>query len=866
MKNTQLKWFSFVEILMIITILAIISVIAYTSFWVKQNQAINTRIQSEVISLWNALLLAKQENKILPQPQWNRNFFAEDTSYVHDYEDNNTFWVHGFITHNTLAKKYIDIVPVDPRTWSFYAYWKTKWTGLWDEMYEIAWVIWDWDIPNSYVTWDYTAENGPFNLIREYNGPNFVHNDSTLHFPYNPIERVLTATIDSFTWSISINWNNSYSENEILNYVLKSWDTIEVPQNGVVELYYSDGSRSVLWDSSNKTKLTLQKMEFTEENNLITDIKLVLESWMIWNKAASLDEESGFEIYTTDSTAAVRWTIFWVQKNNNSGSEIVVKQWTVAVNKIDHSILELKIDNIKNIINNGDIIPTISMNTATVWITEKNWETVIIVTDNTEIWVGISIGGIEIPNSILSIDDIPEIISEQIIDENPIINENINISLEQYSYSSTTGEVNIQLEIPEKVYKTADFIVLNGKDIIYKSDWENLATLSWSLYTQIFNNSTWKPTDSMTEDELQVQSQAFNVIKSLGFDNFIPQTHASIDDFYTYITSQLTWTDWEFSIQLWKKSLNWKIRLTNKINFTIVDDKLYKKQEDNTTINAIEIQQEQLASKERWAESLCDWFKFTNIWGDEICADADDTLKLDDWQLRAYAPYDHAGDIYLYKPDSSSYDIATDYVANIDNKWNPYKQDDTVSNSRQNWDPLSLIWLLPIDTISHIIEKSFVELNNWTKWIFLTNDFLSDYLQYQDLNSIGNDFTIEMNVKWLDRTGKYYLLDWWSKFKFHLNSSWEFQLQSKNNFIGGDDTIKTSLSNIITDSDFHTLTIKVEYKKIYVYIDGSIVQFSWSDYSEIINNIDLNNLNILWSEFNNHQWNNIIDYIKIYNL
>jgi hypothetical protein len=47
-------------------------------------------------------------------------------------------------------------------------------------------------------------------------------------------------------------------------------------------------------------------MDYTQENNLVTDIKLVLESGMIWNKAASLDEESEFEIYTVDSTAAVR--------------------------------------------------------------------------------------------------------------------------------------------------------------------------------------------------------------------------------------------------------------------------------------------------------------------------------------------------------------------------------------------------------------------------------------------------------------------------------------------------------------------------------------------------------------------------------
>jgi hypothetical protein len=47
-------------------------------------------------------------------------------------------------------------------------------------------------------------------------------------------------------------------------------------------------------------------MDYKQEHNLVTDVKLILESGMIWNKAASLDEESEFEIYTTDSTAAVR--------------------------------------------------------------------------------------------------------------------------------------------------------------------------------------------------------------------------------------------------------------------------------------------------------------------------------------------------------------------------------------------------------------------------------------------------------------------------------------------------------------------------------------------------------------------------------
>ncbi|MGB2111297.1 MAG: hypothetical protein ACPHY8_05725 [Patescibacteria group bacterium] len=59
-------------------------------------------------------------------PDGNNNFYSIDTSYSHDYENENTYGVHGFITQNTLAKKYIDVIPVDPRTNSYFAYGKTK--------------------------------------------------------------------------------------------------------------------------------------------------------------------------------------------------------------------------------------------------------------------------------------------------------------------------------------------------------------------------------------------------------------------------------------------------------------------------------------------------------------------------------------------------------------------------------------------------------------------------------------------------------------------------------------------------------------------------------------------------------------------
>ena len=129
MKNTQGHAFTLVELLITITILALIAVVAFTSFGVRQNNAINSKVTSEIETLTNALLLAKQEKSELPLPKGNLNFFAEDTSYVHNYTDTETFAAHGFITHDTLPKKYIDVLPIDPRTGSFYAYGKTKWSG-----------------------------------------------------------------------------------------------------------------------------------------------------------------------------------------------------------------------------------------------------------------------------------------------------------------------------------------------------------------------------------------------------------------------------------------------------------------------------------------------------------------------------------------------------------------------------------------------------------------------------------------------------------------------------------------------------------------------------------------------------------------
>jgi len=60
-------------------------------------------------------------------------------------------------------------------------------------------------------------------LIREYNGPDFVYDNSPDNFPYNPYEKVLTARINDFSGSVSsIKVNDSTMSTEsLLSYNLK---------------------------------------------------------------------------------------------------------------------------------------------------------------------------------------------------------------------------------------------------------------------------------------------------------------------------------------------------------------------------------------------------------------------------------------------------------------------------------------------------------------------------------------------------------------------------------------------------------------------------------------------------------------------
>jgi type II secretory pathway pseudopilin PulG len=324
------KAFSLVEIIIVISIVVLLSVV-----WVSINSQFkekseSTKISTDIETIKSSLIQYKQENKTLPLPGGNINFFTSVGLYSHD--ETNAFWVYGSITEMVIPKKYMSFTPLDPRINQYYAFGKT----IKDNTFEVAGVI---KKDGDYVTkivGDYSGEGGPYNLIREYNGPEFVNDASNLHFPYNPEERIMTAHIGSFSGSISINGIPKTSTWEILGFTFKEKDTLSVGIWAYANIYYSDGSMSTLWDSLVPTELYFANMKYSAENNLITKIKLALKTWAIWTKASKLGKNSDFEIYTTDSTAAVRGTIFWVRKVGLNITDITVTIGKVDIKKNSH--------------------------------------------------------------------------------------------------------------------------------------------------------------------------------------------------------------------------------------------------------------------------------------------------------------------------------------------------------------------------------------------------------------------------------------------------------------------------------------------------------------------------------------------------
>ena len=452
------KAFSFVELIITISIIVLLATIWFSSNKNYNEKVDNAKSVSDIHIITNSLEQYLQERKTLPLPKWNKSSYKEDWSYTHSYDSPDTFWVYGSITEKTLPKRYLNIPILDSRTNQYYSYWKLK---QYNE-YEVAGVNWkNWE-PSAYVKWNYkhywteTAELWFLeNIIREYNWPNFVYTKSKSNFPYNPDEKVLVWRINNYDWTVSI--NDSITEiDDILNHVLVEWDKINVSAGGFAEIYFSDWSTSSLWDTNWNSELILEEMNFKEDNSLFTKIKLALSSGTIWNKATDLDDDSEFEIYTTDATAAVRWTIFGVKKDSSSNyTNITVKEWEVT------------------------ITPTPKLNTNSNAIqTDIN-----VIRGENEKWIDMFWSNNDTTNQISTwaLDSAHKKVKENVILNHWTVNPTIYVDTLHFKTDPTNNKVNFKIKSVE-AFKYADFFY------VYYRDWEK----KWK---EIFIKNYWKDLD-----------------------------------------------------------------------------------------------------------------------------------------------------------------------------------------------------------------------------------------------------------------------------------------------------------------------------------------------------------------------------------
>lgn len=330
MKNK--KAFTFVEVIITLTIIVLISIVAFKYSTNSKEKTLNAKVESDILAINNSIKSRFSEKWEVLLPDWNRNYFKKNGAYSHekfDDEENPAFWVYGKISENILEKKYLSKVPNDPRTWEFYSYGVSK-----DWKIEIAWVVNKSGTFLAKVAWDYSWESVA-GLIREYNWAYFV-TDQNDNLPYNPEKIVLNATDKA---------KNTFYEWDKINYnwqILTKNDTkIDGPifekfnDKFYYELFFSDGTiwKIELKNESEKFSLVLgtenSKLQI-EENGKKSKLAMFLEAWKIWIFAPDMEEsKSELSVETSDLTAAVRWTYFYILKNNDT--EVNLFKWKLEV-------------------------------------------------------------------------------------------------------------------------------------------------------------------------------------------------------------------------------------------------------------------------------------------------------------------------------------------------------------------------------------------------------------------------------------------------------------------------------------------------------------------------------------------------------
>ncbi len=293
--------FSLVELLVVISIIATLSIVAYVGFGEYSTSEKNSKRTADITALGGAVNTYVLEKKTLPEPTANRGYFDENGGYRHS--NSGAYGVSSFLSEDILGTYALASHPRDPDTQSYYAYGRSYRTPL---MYDLASVI-RGNTPIAYLRGTSDGVLLP-SLVKGYNTTTFVQDGDTSTLPYHPSQRVMTAYIVSSTGTITRTPVKPLSD------VLVTGDRVSVSPGGLARIKSSDGSELLLGSETLPTEVNLSDLSLKDESGLLTRMRLVLTSGEIWIQAPKLREYGGersdLELETRGVVAAVRGTVF----------------------------------------------------------------------------------------------------------------------------------------------------------------------------------------------------------------------------------------------------------------------------------------------------------------------------------------------------------------------------------------------------------------------------------------------------------------------------------------------------------------------------------------------------------------------------
>lgn len=419
--------------------------------------------------------------------------------------------------------------------------------------------------------------------------------------------------------------------------------------------------------------------------------------------------------------------------------------------------------------------------------------------------------------------------------------------------TSTSVEIStakiLDVETPQLKFNSG--IIPNVTSLIRNSDKLTITVDNiWADYIEIIWSIYWEQKD-FTGATISPTSNVVNILN-------------------------INWPNWStnYAIKLCKKIIEWKMSCTwefiQRTSGQSIDEPTinnYKKNASNFN-----------TSCEKWKKPFKNFGCFEN-------------------NLVAYAPYNESGDIYM---NTDNWDILWFETVMVVSKnymsWTYTKLEDTKTlktnllpkiwglnytpyyntynsifeSSSEDTSRLTANFVTPLWLVKYNSWTSFMSYPGWNWGIFIDNDWV-EYIKYnlKELN-LKDKFSIEMSVRGgaLNRMdNKYY--------KLFTLWSWTniLSLDKVNNYLSlwappGYKTVSINLSPKFDSNSFYKVLLKINSTKRSLEILDlkSNILYSWIESSGNIISLFSNDLYIwsLSSTSSSKQWNDIIDYVKIY--